>query len=121
MAAPRRLSYVVNQDIDQNVILERLDETLVPPAKVPVDITGWAARWVLIDTDGTTVIWSVLGVITGPGTDGTFKFTIPGATNATEGELLASQIKVYTDGVTSNPPDILIDLQVTIRNELPNV
>lgn len=125
-SVPKAVGFTVTQDIKFRVALKKLDTTTVPPSLVPLDITGMAARWTLRDKEPQTppevpasaLVFSVVGVIIGPGTDGIFEFTVAGAQFGLELQRAPSQFKLYTDGLTSNPPDIVEDIHVTARKVL---
>lgn len=75
----RNFQYVSNQDIVLETLIQKLDETAVPPKLNAVDITGWAGRWIMKedhdDADGLEK-WDIAGVIVGPATDGRMSFTV---------------------------------------------
>jgi hypothetical protein len=113
----KRLSFVENQDIVLDVFFKKRDETLVPPALVPVDIAGWKAKWTTRQGDqvGDDLIFSRDGVIQGASANGQMRFTVSGVSVTPSIELAASQFKVFTDGLDTTPPEIVEDAQVTIR------
>lgn len=126
---PKAVAFTKGQDIKFRVALKKLDESTVPPSLVPLDITGMAARWTLRDkepqvpaeTPPSALVFSVVGVILGLPTDGIFEFTVAGSVFNALLEKAPSQFKLYTDGITTNPPDIVEDIHVTARQVLADV
>ncbi len=66
LSQERHLKLVSNQLVKLELKIEKLDSTAVPPAFIPVDITGWTMRWISkvdIDDLDATKKWDVAGVI----------------------------------------------------------
>lgn len=116
----KNLSFVKGQDITFDVFLKKWDYALQPPAKVAVDVTGWASRWTCREgyASGDALLFSVSGSIVGSGTDGRFRYTVPGALLSGVHDEVPSEFKYYTDGLTANPPDVIEKALVTIREVL---
>lgn len=118
----RHLRCIANQEIVLEVLLQKLDDSNVPPVFNPIDITGWSARWIAkIDIDDiTTPIWDIGGVIVGAlPLNGRFSFTVPKADTAVPMQFGYSELVFFSSGTTD--PDTRVPLAISLSKAVLSI